>query len=206
MAPQMRTEALDRGRDSTTRERILAAASDLFSRLGFEATTVKDIARECQLTDPALYYHFSSKRDILTALLVEPTVASLELRSRATPTPEALADDICHIFDFWSGHASLLRLAFRHALDGDEAIAAFAQRINASYEALVMPPLREIYGAAAERTYGVLTTLLTGIQLDALIAHGDQYGAVVATPDFRARLHRLVREALPPVQFAPEAV
>lgn len=201
----MRTEALERGREST-RERILAAASDLFARAGYQATTVKDIARECQLTDPALYYHFASKRDILTALLVEPPLKELAFTSHETPTREALVDDVCRMFDFWTEHAGMLRLMYRHALEGDEETRAFAEQLVHTYEQLVMPPLAQIYGASADRIYGVLGTLLTGIQLDALIAHGDDYAAAVAMPEFRARLRRLVNEALPRVQHQPEAV
>lgn len=205
MAPQMRTEALNRGREST-RERILAAASDLFSRLGYDATTVKDIARECQLTDPALYYHFGSKREILTALLVEPPLEGLVFESQVTPTREALVADMCRLFDFWASHTVVMRLMFRHTLEGDEDMQAFAEQLGRSYEQLLMPPLTEIYGAGAQRIYNVLGTLLTGIQLDALIAHGDHYGAAVATPEFRARLQRLVDEALPRAFSQPEAV
>ena len=201
MAPQMRTEALNRGREST-RERILAAASDLFSRLGYDATTVKDIARECQLT----YYHFGSKREILTALLVEPPLEGLVFESQVTPTREALVADMCRLFDFWASHTVVMRLMFRHTLEGDEDMQAFAEQLGRSYEQLLMPPLTEIYGAGAQRIYNVLGTLLTGIQLDALIAHGDHYGAAVATPEFRARLQRLVDEALPRAFSQPEAV
>ncbi|MGH2608836.1 MAG: TetR/AcrR family transcriptional regulator [Tepidiformaceae bacterium] len=206
MPPQMRTEALERGREST-RERILAAASDLFSRLGYEGTTVKDIARECQLTDPALYYYFDSKRDILAALLVEPPpVEDVHLESHVTPTREALIDDLCRIFDFWSGHAGTLRLIYGQALEGGEVTQTLGQQLAATYERLLMPPLGEIYGSAAERIYGVLRTLLTGVQLDALIVFGDRYGSGVATPEFEARLRRLVSEALPPSHLQPEAV
>ena len=205
MPPQMRTEALEREREPT-RARILAAAADLFSRLGYEGTTVKDIARKCQLTDPALYYHFNSKRDILTALLVEPPLADIPLDSPANPTREALAEDLCRIFDFWSGYAGTLRLLYRHALEGDEETRALGRQLSATYEGLIMPPLRQIYSGAAERIYPVLSTLLTGVQLDALIAHGHDYAAEVAAPAFRERLHRLVDAALPPAHIHPEAV
>jgi AcrR family transcriptional regulator len=201
----MRTEALDRGRDKT-RERILTAASDLFSRAGFEATTVKEIAREAQLTDPALYYYFPSKRDILAALLQSPPIHDLRLQPHARPTREALIEDLCAIFDFWSGHAGLLRLVYSHALDGDESTRAFGETLAATYEQLIFAPLREIFGPAAERIYGAVLSLLIGVQLDALIEFGAGYEAHVATPAFRARLSRLISHALPQPQPQVEAV
>ena len=56
-----------RGSDGT-RTRILKAAMELFGRDGFDATTVRAIGERCELTDPALYYYFKSKRAVLDAL------------------------------------------------------------------------------------------------------------------------------------------
>jgi hypothetical protein len=137
---------------------------------------------------------------------VEPPLAEVQLESHVTPTREALIQDICRMFEFWSAHAGILRLLYVHALEGDDATRALAQQLAATYERLVMPPLKEIYGDSAERIYGVAGTLVVGVQLDALIAFGDEYEARVATPEFRARLRRLVSEALPPSQLQPEAV
>lgn len=50
------------GKDSRTL--ILAAALDLFSTVGYEATTVRQIAARVGVRDPALYGHFKSKADI----------------------------------------------------------------------------------------------------------------------------------------------
>jgi AcrR family transcriptional regulator len=58
-----------------TRRRILAIAAELFSRQGYTGTTIADIARELGTTTAALYYHFSSKADILAGLLAEPLAA-----------------------------------------------------------------------------------------------------------------------------------
>ena len=48
-----------------TKNRILGIARDLFARKGFTGTSIADIARELGTTTAALYYHFSSKADIL---------------------------------------------------------------------------------------------------------------------------------------------
>src|SRR6185503_11906085 len=44
-----------------TRERILAAALDLFSERSFEGATTRDIAARAGVTQPLLNYHFRSK-------------------------------------------------------------------------------------------------------------------------------------------------
>jgi len=60
---------------SSTKERILDIARELFARRGYTGTTIADIARELGTTTAALYYHFPSKADILRGLLAEPMTA-----------------------------------------------------------------------------------------------------------------------------------
>jgi TetR/AcrR family transcriptional regulator len=55
----------------TTRERILLTALDLFSRKGYEAAGVQEIAAQAGMAKPALYYYFGSKQGILEALVAE---------------------------------------------------------------------------------------------------------------------------------------
>jgi AcrR family transcriptional regulator len=59
-----------------TRARILAVALELVSERGFAGTSIRDLAERLDLTTAAMYYHFSSKGDLLDAL-VEPLVDGL---------------------------------------------------------------------------------------------------------------------------------
>lgn len=52
-----------------TKERILLAALELFSKDGFEAVSVSDIASKTGLTKGALYKHYQNKRDIFNSIL-----------------------------------------------------------------------------------------------------------------------------------------
>ena len=47
---------------------ILEAALDLFSSHGYEATSIRMIAKKVGVSDPALYSHFKSKSEILKTL------------------------------------------------------------------------------------------------------------------------------------------
>lgn len=51
------------------RERILAAAQDLFYANGYSATSVASIAEAAQMTTPNLYWHFPSKQHLLGEVL-----------------------------------------------------------------------------------------------------------------------------------------
>lgn len=53
----------------TRREQIYSTAGALFSRRGYAATSVRDIARELDLQGGSLYAHIASKEEVLWALV-----------------------------------------------------------------------------------------------------------------------------------------
>lgn len=54
----------------TTRQgEIIATAMELISRKGIQELTIRNLARELGITEPAIYRHFDSKSDILVAML-----------------------------------------------------------------------------------------------------------------------------------------
>src|SRR5271167_333419 len=50
-----------------TRERIVAAAVDLFSERSFDGATTRDIAARAGVAQPLLTYHFHSKEELWRA-------------------------------------------------------------------------------------------------------------------------------------------
>jgi AcrR family transcriptional regulator len=57
------------------REAILDAATDVFGRLGFEATRMEDVAKTAGIAKGLLYKHFSSKNALFQALIDRQTSA-----------------------------------------------------------------------------------------------------------------------------------
>jgi AcrR family transcriptional regulator len=55
---------------SDTRQRIQEVARDLFLQQGVQRTSLQDIANKLGITKPALYYHFSSREDLVRSILV----------------------------------------------------------------------------------------------------------------------------------------
>ncbi|MBS2080443.1 helix-turn-helix domain-containing protein, partial [Mycobacterium tuberculosis] len=49
------------------RERLVAAALDLFNERGYDETTVTQIAERAGLTKSTFFRHFPDKRDVLAA-------------------------------------------------------------------------------------------------------------------------------------------
>lgn len=68
----MATRAVDarsrRYDPAETRQRVLEAANMLFSTRGFVRTGTADIAREADVSEGSIFYHFGSKRNLLTEL------------------------------------------------------------------------------------------------------------------------------------------
>lgn len=56
-----------------TRDRILEVALELFSRQGYEGTSIRDIAERMSITKAAVYYHFRAKEELLADLLTPAT-------------------------------------------------------------------------------------------------------------------------------------
>lgn len=54
---------------AVSREAILQAAAEVLRLNGYEATTMKDIAKQVNLTAASLYHHFESKDTLLLAVL-----------------------------------------------------------------------------------------------------------------------------------------
>jgi AcrR family transcriptional regulator len=67
---QLRTEA--------TKKKLIEAAYEVFTRDGFEAARIEDIAALAGFTRGAYYAHFESKTDIFFALLEEKAAAARE--------------------------------------------------------------------------------------------------------------------------------
>lgn len=59
------------------RERIVAAAVDLFHLHGFSHTTLDQVAERMNMTKPFIYAHFGSKTDLLAAICAQGIRVSL---------------------------------------------------------------------------------------------------------------------------------
>jgi AcrR family transcriptional regulator len=95
--------------NADTREEVKAVALQLFSTRGFEQTSLREIAERLGITKAALYYHFASKRDLLSAL-VSPLVEDLrdfvaKAETQAAEHPRAVLEDY---FDMCARHRQLL--------------------------------------------------------------------------------------------------
>jgi TetR/AcrR family transcriptional regulator, transcriptional repressor for nem operon len=70
-----------------TKERILAAAKELFLARGYAATTVDTICEKAELTKGSVYYFFDSKEDLGLAVVEWSIGRGLQMFSKRTLRP-----------------------------------------------------------------------------------------------------------------------
>ena len=61
------------------RRQLLNTASKLFADQGYARTTTSQLAQEAGVTEPIIYRHFASKRDLFVALVEETGQRTLDL-------------------------------------------------------------------------------------------------------------------------------
>lgn len=90
--PHKRLEG-DAQKSSERRDEILDAAGQLFSRRGFHATSMRDLARAVNLQGGSLYAHISSKEELLFELVnraASEFIASAEAVPTSLPARERI--------------------------------------------------------------------------------------------------------------------
>lgn len=81
-----------------TREQLLRKALTVFSKKGYAATTLEDIAREAEVTRGAIYWHFGSKAELFNTLIREFSDRANIIMQRAVAEGGTLLDIIRRVF------------------------------------------------------------------------------------------------------------
>ncbi|MCD0448514.1 TetR/AcrR family transcriptional regulator, partial [Actinocorallia sp. API 0066] len=81
---------------SERREHLVRLAGELFAKKGFQATTVRDIAKEAGILSGSLYHHFDSKEsivdEVLSSFFDELMAANRAVVERGGPPRETIAE------------------------------------------------------------------------------------------------------------------
>jgi AcrR family transcriptional regulator len=121
------------------REAILEAAVKLFSQRGFRGTTTKELAAAVGVSEPVLYQHFETKRDLYAAIIDYKFQQGLDEFSRLLGDAAKKQDDRAFlralatvIIRWFQEDPAYVRLLLYSALEGHE-IAALCYERQASY-------------------------------------------------------------------------
>ncbi|GAA4823012.1 TetR/AcrR family transcriptional regulator [Actinomycetospora corticicola] len=98
------------------RQRILAAAVGVFSRQGYRATSMNDVAAGVGLSKPTLYHYVATKQDLLVQIyeqVLDESLASARAIVAAAPTPlDAVRGLIVERVAYTCEHRDLLKICF----------------------------------------------------------------------------------------------
>jgi AcrR family transcriptional regulator len=144
-----------------TRAAILKAAQELFAELGYERTTVRDIASRAAI-DPALVMRYFGSKDELFA---RATVFDLKLPDLTKIRPSHLGDTLIgHFLDLWEGPSSTgsLTILLRASASNGDAAA----KVRDVFARQVMPMLAQVADRAevAARA-GLISSQLLGLAM-----------------------------------------
>jgi AcrR family transcriptional regulator len=123
-----------RPQTSDTREKILAAALEVFSAKGFHGTTVDEIAENAALGKGTVYRHFHSKKGLFSEL-IRLKVAELEEKVQGAIDPHAEVLDIIETylrtyFSFFDRNRDLYKVLIQEQSDfGAEVKALYIGNI-----------------------------------------------------------------------------
>jgi AcrR family transcriptional regulator len=181
---------------NTTRERILATARRLFAESGFAGTSVRMIARELGLSDPAVHYHFPTKQALYDALLTEPDYGTLPL-DLAPVSRAGMVDQVMHMFGWWTARPEFGQMLLREQLSNDPSSIEFMSSSDEAWERGITAPLRTLAGDEAEDVSALLFNMLAGVFWDSILSYGANFAETVAQPFFVTRLRAMIAQVIP---------
>lgn len=76
------------------KEQLVTVATHLFAERGYDATTTAAIAKAAGITEPVLYRHFRSKKELFVAILHNSTEMLLEIWAQAKDQTKSSADHV----------------------------------------------------------------------------------------------------------------
>ena len=152
------------------------------------------VARACGLTNPAIHYHFRTKRDLYDALL------SSSIRSDSPVPLQDRLTVIAHMesqFFAWVENLPFARLLLRQQIGGDPQSMEYLRQSEADYVAEISAALSRFHSQpVATKVAETSFALLCGAFWDALLTYGPEADTVMRDDYFRARIRGLIEAVL----------
>jgi AcrR family transcriptional regulator len=160
------------------RDKVEAAAAELFAERGYRGASIEEIARRSGVTAPVVYDHFPSKLDLYRQLLEDNFAELRAIWGRSFPGDDPPRQRAARAIDAWFAyveeHPAACRLLFREP-SGDPKAEAVHAEVAAASRAEVMklfaaePGAGGLTGSVAdaglEMAWVVLRGVLQGLAL-----------------------------------------
>jgi AcrR family transcriptional regulator len=126
------------------RAAIVESAIKLFSEKGFRGTTTRELASAVGVSEPVLYQHFSTKRELYAAIIdtkcrdAERVIGHLESLSDKNDDHGFFSHVARLIIEFHDSNPSYLRLLLFSALEGHELSDLMREKQANAFENVVV--------------------------------------------------------------------
>lgn len=170
--------------DSGTREQILTTALEMFADRGYDATSVRAIARQAGV-DPGLVRHFfGSKQKLFTTAVVDRSDVAHQMVDALAGPADHLGERLVRAyFTLWESEETgpVLQTLFRSAVSNEDLAPLFVETMVASLRGRAVDPATvarisriplaapQILGVAVCR-YVLRIPALVDVPLDDLVA------------------------------------
>ncbi|MBM3727232.1 MAG: TetR/AcrR family transcriptional regulator [Acidobacteria bacterium] len=123
---------------------ILQSAMKLFSERGFRGATTRELAAAAGVSEPVLYQHFKTKRDLFTAIIEWKIESSLELVAGLLDSSRTITDDreffarlALVILEWYERDPAYVRLLLHSGLEGHELSEIFFDKQRCAFHDMV---------------------------------------------------------------------
>ena len=162
------------GRATETRERILAAALEVFAERGFAQASTREIAKRARANIASLHYHFGDKADLYRAVFAQPSVRATAEVLGVAPEEAPFEAIFRHLIrQFLNGLADgrFPRLFAREQIEPSGLLGdSWIKEIRLTHNLVVGSLVRELRIAAPDKEVHRLAFALMGLPL--ILDHG----------------------------------
>ncbi|MEQ8535276.1 MAG: TetR/AcrR family transcriptional regulator [Imperialibacter sp.] len=161
-----------------SREKIIAAALDLFAHSGFHSTSIAQVAAKAGISKGLIYNYFQSKEDLLQAIFTEAMKNSediLTLDPKAT-AKQRLIGMAKASADFMYNNQEYMRLFLTLMMQPDvvKSMKPWFDTVGKAKKDMLMPMFEEIFPGRAEVEYFFFGAIMDGIGFGYLVL-GREY-------------------------------
>jgi len=193
-------------RSIETKQKILHAAQELFSKAGYESASVSDICESAGISKGAFYHHFPSKQSVFMELLSEwlkGLDAGLETvrssRSDASQSLVQMADILPEIIRASEGRLPIFLEFCSHAARDRElwktAVAPYQRYRNYFQEIVSQMEPAEMNESQRKAAALAVVSLATGLLLQGVLEPDAEDWAAVGKESLRMLIQGMTRRS-----------
>lgn len=153
------------------RRRVLRTSVEIFSRRGFRATSMNEIAAGVGLSKPTLYHYFRNKEELLVRIysdVLEESLRDARATVAAAAGPlDAVRDLIVSRVVYTCEHRDLLKICFEEEDELTPDLAAPLLGLRRAFEDVFTGAVRAHLAAHPEHRFAMTPTTFTNMCLGA---------------------------------------